>query len=100
ALQSVPMAVLHPRPIGLFADANDAALQGRAGEGSAAWVGGSGASAGAEDGGRAEDGEGTEIVVPASFGALLEHQLGRAGHEAMRDAAQIPHYLTTTAVQA
>ena len=95
-MQAVPMAVPHTRPIGLFAHANDAALQGRAGEGSTTWAGGSGASAGAEDGGRAEDGEGTEIVVPASFGALLEHQLGRAGHAAMGYAAQIPHYLTRT----
>src|SRR5690625_5503865 len=90
------MAVPHTRPIGLFAHANDAALQGRAGEGSPTWAGGSGASAGAEDGGRAEDGEGTEIVVPASFDALLEHQLGRAGHAAMGYAATIPNYLTST----
>src|SRR5690625_2106046 len=88
------MAGPQSRSIVLLAHANGAALQGRAGKGSPPWVGGSGPCAGAEDGGRAEDGEGTEIVVPASFGALIEHQLGRAGHAAMGYAAQIPHYLT------
>jgi len=89
-MQAVPMAVPHTRPIGLFAHANDPALLGRADTGSPPSAGGTGASDGAEDG------DGTEIVVPASFGALLEHQLGRAGHAAMGYAAQIPHYLTRT----
>ena len=35
-------------------------------------------------------------MVPASFGALLEFELGRSGHPAMGYAAQIPHYLTRT----
>src|SRR5699024_5610804 len=62
-MQAVPMAVPYTRPIGLSAHANEAVLQGRAGEGATTWAGGSGASAGAEDGGRAEESEGTEIVV-------------------------------------
>ena len=86
-MQAVPMAVPHTRPIGLFAHANDPGLLGRADAGPPPSAGGAGAS---------EDGESTEIVVPASFGALLEHQLGRAGHAAMGYAAQIPHYLTRT----
>lgn len=87
-MQAVPMAVPHTRPIGLFAHANDPALLGRAEAGSANSPGRSAGEPG--------DGDATEIVVPASFGALLEHQLGRAGHAAMGYAAQIPHYLTRT----
>lgn len=88
-MQAVPMAVPHTRPIGLFAHANDPGLLGRADAGHPPSAGGAGAS-------DTEDGDTTEIVVPASFGALLEHQLGRAGHAAMGYAAQIPHYLTRT----
>lgn len=81
-MQAVPMAVPHTRPIGLFAHANDPELLGgqdrRPPEGSL----------------RPE--EGTEIVVPAGFGALLEVELGRAGHPAMGYAAQVPHYLART----
>src|SRR5699024_9705973 len=41
--------------------------------------------------------EGTpELVIPAAFGTLLEHRLGRAGHPAMGYAAQVPHYLART----
>ncbi len=81
-MQAVPMAVPHTRPIGLFAHANDPELLGgqdrRPPEGSL----------------RPE--EGTEIVIPAGFGALLEVELGRAGHPAMGYAAQVPHYLART----
>lgn len=34
------------------------------------------------------------MIVPASFGAYLERELGRADHRAMGFVAQIPHYLT------
>ena len=87
-MQAVPMAVPHTRPIGLFAHANEPALLGRPETGSENSPGRSAGGPG--------DGDSAEIVVPASFGALLEHQLGRAGHAAMGYAAQIPHYLTRT----
>lgn len=87
-MQAVPMAVPHTRPIGLFSHANEPALLGHP-EPGAAHSPGLGA-------GRSGDADSAEIVVPASFGALLEHQLGRAGHAAMGYAAQIPHYLTRT----
>lgn len=86
-MQAVPMAVPHTRPIGLFAHANDPGLLGHAETEQTP------ASGGAAD---PEQGDSTEIIVPASFGALLENQLGRAGHAAMGYAAQIPHYLTRT----
>src|SRR5690625_743939 len=89
-MQAVPMAVPHTRPIGMFAHSTGPGPLERADAASPPSAGATGASAGAEDG------DGTEIVVPASFGALLEHQLGRAGHAAMGYAAQIPHYLTRT----
>ena len=81
-MQGVPMAVPHTRPIGLFAHANDPQLlAGRA----------------APEAARTEDSEEEpEIVLPAGFGTLLEHELGRADHAAMGYAAQIPHYLART----
>lgn len=89
-MQAVPMAVPHTRPIGLFEHANDPGLIGRA-PGAGPQVG---LPVGEPD---ADDPEGQpEIVLPASFGALLEFELGRAGHPAMGYAAQIPHYLTRT----
>lgn len=86
-MQAVPMAVPHTRPIGLFAHANDPSLLGRPNTRPTP-------APGTTLGG--EDGELAEIVVPAAFGALLEHRLGRADHPAMGYAAQIPHYLTRT----
>lgn len=71
-MSAIPMAVPHTRAIELIAHANPAADVPPVGE-----------SPG-------------EIIVPASFGALLEHELGRAGHPARGFAAQIPHYLTRT----
>ncbi|MEE1649223.1 PAC2 family protein [Brachybacterium sp. J144] len=84
-MQAVPMAVPHTRPIGLFTHANDPAL-----------LGDPGARAIPAPGTDPSGEEGTEIVVPASFGALLELRLGKADHPAMGYAAQIPHYLTRT----
>ncbi|MFC7373874.1 proteasome assembly chaperone family protein [Brachybacterium sp. GCM10030267] len=86
-MQAVPMAVPHTRPIGLFAHANDPSLLGRP---QAQGTPAPGTSMGDEDG------ESSEIVVPAAFGALLENRLGSADHPAMGYAAQIPHYLTRT----
>ncbi|MCT1385283.1 PAC2 family protein [Brachybacterium sp. p3-SID1565] len=104
-MQAVPMAVPHTRPIGLFAHANDPSLL--AGEGREDGVGApdrsvgqgeapAGSSSHPAGGGPDQPSEGAEIVVPASFGALLEFELGRSGHPAMGYAAQIPHYLTRT----
>lgn len=86
-MQAVPMAVPHTRPIGLIAHANDPSLLGRPGARPTPAPGTTPGTDGEE---------GSEIVVPAAFGALLEHQLGRADHPAMGYAAQIPHYLTRT----
>lgn len=108
-MQAVPMAVPHTRPIGLFAHANDPRLLGERSRGAQGSAGpdqpvgappgdpGDGASTEAGAGHSSSPlAEGTEIVVPAAFGALLEHELGRAGHDAMGYAAQIPHYLART----
>lgn len=86
-MQAVPMAVPHTRPIGLIAHANDPSLLGRPGARPTPAPGTAPA---------ADSEEAAEIVVPAAFGALLEHELGRADHPAMGYAAQIPHYLTRT----
>ncbi|MFC0675502.1 proteasome assembly chaperone family protein [Brachybacterium hainanense] len=74
SMEAYPMAVPHTRPIALIAHANDGSLAPE----------------------EAEQQEETEVVVPASFGALLEKELERAGHRALGYAAQIPHYLTRT----
>ena len=114
-MQAVPMAVPPTRPIGLFAHANDPSLltgAGRdrrdAGTDHPVGLGEAPPGSGSHPAGgspeplpeKEEDGpeghEGAEIVVPASFGALLEFELGRSGHPAMGYAAQIPHYLTRT----
>lgn len=73
SMNAVPMAVPHTRPISLIAHANTEAE-----------LDASERPAGSDD----------QIVVPASFGALLEKELERAGHPALGYAAQIPHYLT------
>lgn len=86
-MQAVPMAVPHTRPIGLFAHANDPALLRRPGAGPTPAPGTMPAGDGDES---------TELIIPATFSAMLEHRLGRAGHPAMGYAAQIPHYLART----
>ncbi|AXK44622.1 proteasome assembly chaperone family protein [Brachybacterium saurashtrense] len=86
-MQAVPMAVPHTRPIGLFTHANDPSLLGRPNV-AATPAPGTSPEAG--------EGESTELVIPATFSALLEHRLGRAGHPAMGYAAQVPHYLART----
>ena len=73
-MSAIPMAMPHTRPIELIAHANQAA----------------------PDRPVRPEGEEGEIIVPAAFAALLEFELGRAGHPAMGYAAQIPHYLTRT----
>ncbi|MGY5763821.1 proteasome assembly chaperone family protein [Brachybacterium sp. DNPG3] len=85
-MQAVPMAVPHTRPIGLFAHANDPSMLAAADVDRV------------QDLRSESDGEEdeTDIAIPAAFGALLELELGRAGHPAMGYAAQIPHYLTRT----
>lgn len=72
-MSAIPMAMPHTRPIAMITHANDPDLIPAH-----------------------EPEQGGEIVVPASFGALLEHELGKAGHPAIGYAAQIPHYLTRT----
>jgi hypothetical protein len=73
SMSAVPMAVPHTRPIAMITHANDPSLVA------------------------AEPLESdTEIVVPASFGALLERDLGATDHPALGYVAQIPHYLTRT----
>lgn len=73
SISAIPMAVPHTRPISLIAHANRDSLL--------------------EDVETFGDGR-SEMVVPASFGALLERELGRADHPALGYVAQIPHYLT------
>lgn len=86
-MQGVPMAVPHTRPIGLFAHANDPSLLGRPGARATPAPG--------TEPALGEEGA-PELVIPAAFGTLLEHRLGRAGHPAMGYAAQVPHYLART----
>lgn len=85
-MQAVPMAVPHTRPIGLISHANDPDLLGPGDRPDPIAMQGTlaGASTAAE------------ISVPASFGAFLEFELGRASLPALGYAAQIPHYLTRT----
>ncbi|GAB2549517.1 proteasome assembly chaperone family protein [Brachybacterium huguangmaarense] len=76
SMQAIPMAVPHTRPISLLAHANDPALiPGQPRHGLPVV-------------------DGAEMVVPASFGAYLESELGRADVAALGYVAQIPHYLT------
>lgn len=89
-MQGVPMAVPHTRPIGLFAHANDPQLLADHGPRPSFR-----AIASEEPEGEDPE-EGSEIIVSASFGALLEYRLGQADHAAMGYAAQIPHYLART----
>lgn len=79
-IQGVPMAVPHTRPISLLAHVNQPHLLD-----------------GVEPPMEGESGrDATDLVVPASFGAFLEFELGRAQLPACGFAAQIPHYLTRT----
>lgn len=71
SMNAIPMAVPHTRPISLLAHANAQAQLDPT-----------------------EQREGTgSMIVPASFGALLEKDLERAGHPALGYVAQVPHYL-------
>lgn len=80
SMHAIPMAVPHTRPIGLIAHANDPSLLDASSD---------------DDAVRPDmSDQDTEIIVPASFSALLERELGRAEHAALGYAAQIPHYLT------
>ncbi|SLM91593.1 proteasome assembly chaperone family protein [Brachybacterium nesterenkovii] len=73
SMNAVPMAVPHTRPISLISHANDESLLDPTDQ---------------------LPGDSPEMIVPASFGAYLEQELGRADHPAMGFVAQIPHYLT------
>ena len=91
-MQAVPAAVPHTRPIGLIAHANDPSLLAGRDRPEPTPPGHTGTRNGDGDGVTIE----SEIVVPASFGTYLEHELGRASLPAMGYAAQVPHYLTRT----
>jgi len=68
-LNAIPMAVPHTRPVGVTAHATDQRLLGDR----ESWL--------------------QRVQVPASVGNLLEFRLGGSGHDAMGDAAHVPHYL-------
>lgn len=85
-MQAIPMPVPHTRPIGLIAHANDPDLLAARDRPDPVVL----------DGSLSDASPSSEITVPASFGAFLEHELGRAGLPALGYAAQIPHYLTRT----
>ncbi|MFL6139414.1 MAG: PAC2 family protein [Frankiaceae bacterium] len=68
-LGSIPMAVPHTRPVGVTAHATDRELIA----GHEPWL--------------------QRVQVPGSAANLLEHDLGRAGHDALGFAVHVPHYL-------
>ncbi len=68
-IHGIPMGVPHTRPIGFTAHATRADLVAT----QPSWFG--------------------TVRVPASASALLEHRLGRWGHDAMGFAMHVPHYL-------
>ena len=68
-VHGIPMGVPHTRPIGITAHATRPDLIAE----HPAWFG--------------------TVRVPASASALLEHRLGRWGHDAMGFAVHVPHYL-------
>ncbi len=68
-VHGIPMGVPHTRPLGFTAHATRAELVAD----HPSWFG--------------------SVRVPASAGALLEHRLGRSGHDAMGFAVHVPHYL-------
>jgi hypothetical protein len=72
ALNAIPMAVPHTRPVSLTAHATDQRLLADR----ESWL--------------------QRVQVPASVANLLEFRLGRSGHDAMGYAAHVPHYLAQT----
>ena len=72
ALNAIPMAVPHTRPVSLTEHATSAHLLAD----HESWL--------------------QRVQVPASVANLLEFRLGRSGHDAMGYAAHVPHYLAQT----
>jgi hypothetical protein len=72
ALNAIPMAVPHTRPVSLTAHATSPHLLAD----HESWL--------------------QRVQVPASVANLLEFRLGRSGHDAMGYAAHVPHYLAQT----
>lgn len=72
AVNAIPMAVPHTRPVSVTAHATDKSLLGA----NESWL--------------------QRVQVPASVANLLEFRLGQAGHDAMGYAAHVPHYLAQT----
>lgn len=72
ALNAIPMAVPHTRPVSLTAHATAPRLLAD----HESWL--------------------QRVQVPASVANLLEFRLGRSGHDAMGYAAHVPHYLAQT----
>ncbi len=72
-VHGVPMGVPHTRPLGVTAHATRPELVAD----HTSWFG--------------------RVQVPASASALLEHRLGRWGHDAMGFAVHVPHYLAQSA---
>ena len=72
ALNAIPMAVPHTRPVSVTAHATDQRLLADR----ESWL--------------------QRVQVPASVANLLEFRLGQAGHDAMGYAAHVPHYLAQT----
>jgi hypothetical protein len=76
AVNAIPMAVPHTRPVSVTAHATDKALLGE----NESWL--------------------QRVQVPASVANLLEFRLGQSGHDAMGYAAHVPHYLAQTSYPA
>jgi PAC2 family protein len=72
ALNAIPMAVPHTRPVSLTAHATAPRLLAD----HESWL--------------------QRVQVPASVANLLEFRLGQSGHDAMGYAAHVPHYLAQT----
>jgi hypothetical protein len=72
ALNAIPMAVPHTRPVSVTAHATDQRLLADR----ESWL--------------------QRVQVPASVANLLEFRLGQSGHDAMGYAAHVPHYLAQT----
>jgi hypothetical protein len=72
AVNAIPMAVPHTRPVSVTAHATDQRLLGD----HESWL--------------------QRVQVPASVANLLEFRLGQSGHDAMGYAAHVPHYLAQT----
>ena len=72
ALNAIPMAVPHTRPVSLTAHATAQHLLAD----HESWL--------------------QKVQVPASVANLLEFRLGQSGHDAMGYAAHVPHYLAQT----